>query len=705
MTVAQYENWFTELSCYTFEMIANKAIKMRRFSAGLRSGIRSKMCCASIRTYAELVKMSIRAEQDEERVAWNRSQLGPRSRMERPSSSFAGKRPRPNSPPQLAAIPAPSVRPAQICNYCRRTGHSEPYCFTRMRDLGFTPPQRNNRPPQQALQILPLWVMDPSQQFRRPPLPQVRPPQRPVQQLNLPQQARVHALVAKGQDADIPNPTAFEVTAHVQGTPIFLLVDTGSTALLISHATVKRLGLRLTPIIGVKIIATAGNFFKATRVCNDCPIDLGGKVILVDLIATKIFHYDVILGMDWLTPMKVEIDCKIRTVKIYEGDKVPFTFPFQVSHQQRILCYASLEEGYDGPSITYTPMVQDFWDVFKAIPRLPPRREIDFTIDLTPDVKPISFPTYCMPPCEMEELRSCQGGGGTRLEATEVGYGSAKFSRSRRLLSKIHKRFFKIARPLFQLTRKDLKFAWNEKAEATFQELKDKLTSAPVLVLHEQWVKYTIYTDASRMDLGCVLMQKDLAIAYASRQLKKHEENYPTHDLELTVVVFALKIWRHYLYGEEFELFSNHKSLKYIFTQKDLKMRQCRWMETLKDIKFDVSYHPDKANLVADALSRKKAIEFVAPLMVREWDMVEFVRDFDMKLTVEEPYEFIAHIQAQPMINSKIIKPQEGDELLKKIQEKARNDVGLSGGSVLMESCSTEAAFVFQTFRDYEKKS
>ncbi|XP_058106471.1 uncharacterized protein LOC131249717 [Magnolia sinica] len=375
MSVAQYENCFTELSRYASEMIANEAVKMRRFTAGLRSGIRSKICCVNIRIYAELVEMSIRAEQDEERVARNRSQLGLRNRVEGPSSSYAGKRARPNSPPRLAATPAPSTRQAQVCTYCRRAGHSEPYCFTRMRDLGFTPPQRNIRPPQPALQIPPL-------------------------------RARVHALAVEGQDAAIPTPTTFKVTAHIQGTPIFLLVDTGSTASLISHAAVKHLGLRPRPFVGVKIIAAAGTFSEATKICYDCPIDLGCKVANVDLIVTKIFHYDVILGMDWLTVVRAEIDCDAKTVKIHEDDDTPLTFPVQVSYERRISCYASLEDGYSGPSITDTPVVKDFWDVFKNIPGLPPRREIDFTIDLVPGAKPISLLTYCMPPCEMEELRT-----------------------------------------------------------------------------------------------------------------------------------------------------------------------------------------------------------------------------------------------------------------------------------------------------------
>ena len=105
--------------------------------------------------------------------------------------------------------------------------------------------------------------------------------------------------------------------------------------------------------------------------------------------------------------------------------------------------------------------------------------------------------------------------------------------------------------------------------------------------------------------MGCVLMQREKVIAYASRQLKKHEENYTTHDLELGAIIFALKNWRHYLYGGKFTVFTDHKSLKHIFEQKELNMRQRRWMETLSDFDCDIKYHEGKANVVADALSRK----------------------------------------------------------------------------------------------------
>ena len=121
--------------------------------------------------------------------------------------------------------------------------------------------------------------------------------------------------------------------------------------------------------------------------------------------------------------------------------------------------------------------------------------------------------------------------------------------------------FSKIAAPLTQLTRKEEPFVWKDACEQSFQRLKHCLTSAPVLTLPIGAGNFTVYCDASRVGLGCVLMQQGKVITYASRQLRKHEVNYPTHDLEMAVVIFALKIWRHYLYGEKYEIYIDHKSL------------------------------------------------------------------------------------------------------------------------------------------------
>ena len=133
--------------------------------------------------------------------------------------------------------------------------------------------------------------------------------------------------------------------------------------------------------------------------------------------------------------------------------------------------------------------------------------------------------------------------------------------------------FSKIATPLTELTRKSNRFEWTDRCEKSFQELKERLITAPVLSLPVDDAKFVVYCDASKLGLGCVLMQEGKVIAYASRQLKEYEQRYPTHDLELAAVVFALKIWRHYLYGEKCEIYTDHKSLKYFFTQKELNMR------------------------------------------------------------------------------------------------------------------------------------
>jgi hypothetical protein len=131
------------------------------------------------------------------------------------------------------------------------------------------------------------------------------------------------------------------------------------------------------------------------------------------------------------------------------------------------------------------------------------------------------------------------------------------------------------------------------------------LTTAPVLDHFDIEKPFDVYCDASGSGLGCVLMQEGRVIAYASRQLHRHEEHYPTHDLELADVVHALKIWRHYLLGNIFHIYTDHKCLKYIFTQSALNMRQRRWIELIKDYELEIHYHPRKANVVADALSHK----------------------------------------------------------------------------------------------------
>nr|GEV49766.1 putative reverse transcriptase domain-containing protein [Tanacetum cinerariifolium] len=157
-----------------------------------------------------------------------------------------------------------------------------------------------------------------------------------------------------------------------------------------------------------------------------------------------------------------------------------------------------------------------------------------------------------------------------------------------------------------ELTQKNKKYEWGKDEEEAFQLLKQKLCGAPILAFPEGLKDFVVYCDASLKGFGAVLMQREKVIAYASWQLRTHEENYTTHDLELGVVVFALRLWRHYLYGTKCVVYTDHKSLQYILNQKELNMRQRRWIELLSDYDCEIRYHPGKANVVADALRQKE---------------------------------------------------------------------------------------------------
>nr|GFA69861.1 retrotransposon protein, putative, Ty3-gypsy subclass [Tanacetum cinerariifolium] len=181
------------------------------------------------------------------------------------------------------------------------------------------------------------------------------------------------------------------------------------------------------------------------------------------------------------------------------------------------------------------------------------------------------------------------------------------------IYSKDEKEHKEHLKAILELLKKEKLYAKFSKYEFWIPK---KLCSAPILALPKGSEDFVVYYDASYKDLGAVLMQREKVIAYASRKQKVHEQNYTTHNLELGSVVFALKIWRHYLYGTKCSVFTDHKSLQHILDQKELNMRQRRWLELLSDYNCNIRYHPGKANVVADALSRKERIE---PLRKLYW--------------------------------------------------------------------------------------
>ncbi|WVZ52488.1 hypothetical protein U9M48_003542 [Paspalum notatum var. saurae] len=233
--------------------------------------------------------------------------------------------------------------------------------------------------------------------------------------------------------------------------------------------------------------------------------------------------------------------------------------------------------------------------------------------------------------------RSRQGGRCAELEeaatsVTEIRSFLGLAGYYRRFI----KDFSKIANPMTALTQKNAKFAWSSKCEEAFGTLKTLLTSAPVLAQPDITKPFDVYCDASGSGLGCVLMQEGRLIAYASCQLRKHEVNYPTHDLELLAVVYALKKWRHYLLGNTCHIYTDHKSLKYIFAQPELNMRQRRWLELIKDYDLEVHYHPGKANVVADALSRKAHCNFIEARPTRNAELEAELYNLVLEPTIKD---------------------------------------------------------------------
>ncbi|GJS71992.1 retrovirus-related pol polyprotein from transposon 17.6 [Tanacetum coccineum] len=291
-------------------------------------------------------------------------------------------------------------------------------------------------------------------------------------------------------------------------------------------------------------------------------------------------------------------------------------------------------------------------NVVTDLPGLPPVLKVEFQIDLILGAAPVARAPYRLAPSEMQELSdqlqeladrgfirpstSPWGAPVLFVKKKDVLSGLGVYSKID-LRSGYHQLRFRdkdIPKTAFRtryghyefqvmpfgltnapavfmdlMNRKNKKYIWGEDQETAFQLLKQKLCEAPILALPEGNDDFVVYCDASHQGLGAVLMQREKVIAYASRQLKPNEENYTTYDLELGAVVFALKIWRHYLYGTKCTVFTDHKSLQHILDQKELNMRQRRWLELLADYDCEIRYHPGKANVVADALSRKERIK------------------------------------------------------------------------------------------------
>ncbi|KAD5960497.1 hypothetical protein E3N88_11969 [Mikania micrantha] len=400
-----------------------------------------------------------------------------------------------------------------------------------------------------------------------------------------------------------------------------------------------------------------GKLIETQHIIKGCVLTLADHQLVIDLMPVTLGSFDVVIGMDWLSANHAEIVCndKIVRVTLPSGKHISIQgercgIPLNIMSCMKARKY--MQKGYTAilaliseqpkkeRKIEDIAVVRDLLEVFSEdLPGLSPMRKVEFQIDLTPEAAPIAKAPYRLAPTKMQELpnqlqelldKGFIGPSFSPLGALVLFVkkkdGSFRMCIDYRELNKeqLYAKFSKcdfwirevqflghvvnergihvdpakieaikswttpktpteIAQSLTSVTHKAKKFEWEEKQEAVFDLLKQKLCSAPILSLPEGCEDFVVYCDASKQGLGCVLMQCEKVIAYASRQLKVHEKNYTTHDLELGVVVFAMKIWRHYLYG---------------------------------DYDCAIKNHPGKANVVADALSRKETTKRVRALQL-----------------------------------------------------------------------------------------
>nr|GFA18643.1 putative reverse transcriptase domain-containing protein [Tanacetum cinerariifolium] len=339
---------------------------------------------------------------------------------------------------------------------------------------------------------------------------------------------------------------------------------------------------------------------KTNIILRGCTLGLLGHPFNIDLMPVELGSFDVVIDMDWLANHHAVIVCDEKIVRIPYGDEVLI---FQGDRNSK---------GRKSKlSIISCTKTQKY--IIKGLSRrfawITTVRQVEFQIDLVPGAALVARAPYRLAPSELQELS-------TQLqELSDKGFirpSSSPWGAPVLFVKKKDGSFWMCIdyHELNKLTDEKK----HEEHLRQILELLKKEEFAPILALPEGSEDFIVYCDASNKGLGVVLIQRENVISYASRQLKIHEKNYTTHDLELGAVVFAFKIWRHYLYGTKCTVSTDHKSLQHILDQKKLNMRQRRWLELLSDYDCEIRYRPEKANVIADALSRK---EREPPLRVR----------------------------------------------------------------------------------------
>ncbi|GJS31244.1 putative reverse transcriptase domain-containing protein [Tanacetum coccineum] len=434
-----------------------------------------------------------------------------------------------------------------------------------------------------------------------------------------------------------------------------ILFDTGADRSFISTAFSSLINIAPTPLENSYDVELADEkIVRIDTIVRGCTLNFLNHPFNIDLMPVELGSFDVIIGMDWLRRCHAMIVYDEKLVRIPYGNET-LIFRGNESNNGResrltiISCSRAQEymakgcqiflaqisakkeeDKSEGKQLKDVPIVRDFLEVFpEDLSGLPPARPIDLRSGYhqlrvrEQDIPKTAFQTryghyeFQVMPFGLTNAPADKTGHEEHLkpilELLKKDKLYAKFSKCEFWIPKVQFLYHVIdSRGLAGYYRRLIEGF--SKIAKSLTKITQKGINAPILALPEGSEDFVVYCDASHKGLGVVLMQREKVIAYASRQLKIHEKNYTTHDLELGSVVFALKIWRHYLYGTKCTVFTDHKSLQHILDQKELNMRQRRWLELLSDYDCDIRYHPGKANVVADALSRKERIE---PLRVR----------------------------------------------------------------------------------------
>nr|GEZ25237.1 putative reverse transcriptase domain-containing protein [Tanacetum cinerariifolium] len=512
----------------------------------------------------------------------------------------------------------------------------------------------------------------------------------------------------KGNASRDPDSNVITSTFFLNNRYASILFDTGADRSFMSTAFSSLINIVPTPLENSYDVELAdGKIVRVDTIIRGCTLNFLNHPFKIDLMPIELGSFDIIIGMDWLRRYHAMTVCNEKLVRIPYGNET-LIFHGDKSNDEResqltiILCSKAQEymtkgcqiflaqisakkeeDNSEGKQLKDVPIVRDFPEVFpEDLPGLPPARPVEFQIDLIPGATPVARAPYRLALSKMkelsEQLQELFDKGFIRPSSSPwrapVLFVKNKDGSFRMCidyqLGMVITSFMPFGLTNAPVNKKEheehlkeiLELLKMEKLYAKFSKcefwISKKLCSVPILALPKGSKDFVVYYGASHKGLGVVLMQRKKVITYASRQLKIHEKNYTTHDLELGSVVFALKIWRHYLYGTKCTVFTEHKSLQHILDQKDFNMRQRRWLELLSDYDCDIRYHPGKANIVADALShkerieplRRKPMEFKVEdrvmLKVSPWKgVVQFKKPGKLNLRYVRPFKVLAKVR------------------------------------------------------------